>query len=344
MFLRQPVRERRKSLTAIAGAGDDHPAVDGDADTVALGRHKPRGVGVGGVAGHGEAEGGRAGFRDRVPLTTVVAGHEDPAVVLAPERLGTRGAADHAVRVLNFAVFGLVGRHVVRPHAARAAFPRLPVIVAEPHAAARDAHDHALRRVGPGVDRVDARLVIPAAEPLATFGPVPQRAVQRPGCTAVGRMKQAAGQRAAPQCVGRRGVHRQGPHHLQPPRDLLSAFGADCRRLVVGSRRIDGHADFRPGVARVVAAVQLGPEVTVPQRRVPRVVTRIVQHVDHRHAGEGVGGDRPRALTRTQHEEAFARRHQQTIAHLETFGTENEIIRPTTPASRKPRLRATPRR
>src|SRR3546814_13316348 len=86
--------------------------------------------------------------------------------MLAPHRLRRGGAGREAVRVLDRGVVDAVGRHVGGGEALAAERPARAVVLAEPHAAAGDA-EHALPAVARiDAKRVDAGIVVAAAEPL----------------------------------------------------------------------------------------------------------------------------------------------------------------------------------
>jgi hypothetical protein len=151
-------------------------------------------------------------------------------------------------------------------------------------------------------DRVDAGVVAAAAHPLLARGVKPQRLVQLPARAAVGRAKQAAGQRAAPHravaIVGERPDERRRPFRL---------LGLG-RRL----RRILRSRDLGPRRAAVAGAMQLDAEVAVIERREPRAVVGDERErdvvADERRARELVA-----LAARLGDEQSFSRGQQELV-------------------------------
>src|SRR3546814_11937083 len=108
-------------------------------------------------------------------MSPAVVGAEDAGGVLAPHGLRRRRADRQAVRVLDGGIVDPVGWHVGGGEPLAAEAPALARILAPPHAAAGDA-DHqpaAVARID--ADRVDAGVVVAAAEPFRARRLVPTR-------------------------------------------------------------------------------------------------------------------------------------------------------------------------
>src|SRR5439155_7989944 len=179
--------------------------------------------------------------------------------------------------------------HELRVHPLRGELPAAAGVRALPYAAARD-RDRDLLAIE--ADRVDARLVVAAAEPLRALFAVPQRAQQRPALAPVGGMKEPAGNGAGPEILARafeRPDLQQLPRHL-----VIGSFG------LAG---IGGRGDFAPGFAAVVRAVQLHSEVAEVQRGVNGLGVR--EDRAHRIAEEVRFADPP--IASIDDEQAFAR-------------------------------------
>src|SRR5437660_10458768 len=119
-------------------------------------------------------------------------------MVLGVEHVRPRRRLHEPVHVLDVLVHAALGRHELRVHTLRGELPAAPGVRALPYAAARD-RDRDLLAIE--ADRVDARLVVAAAEPLRALFAVPQRAQQRPALAPVGGMEQPAGNGAGPEIL-----------------------------------------------------------------------------------------------------------------------------------------------
>ena len=131
----QAARQRGEGLAAVAGAVDHETSVDGNAVFVLDARHKPGGVRIMGVDGHGKAEDGRFDIGELGKCFGAVLGQKDPVMVLAPDRVGIGGAAREAVDVLEKLVVGGVGRRIVGTETFAAKAPAVAAIGAFPDTA-----------------------------------------------------------------------------------------------------------------------------------------------------------------------------------------------------------------
>ena len=100
--------------------------------------------------------------------------------MLHPEHVGVGPALRDHVRVLDVLLELLVGRHEIGAHALCGELPLPAAVARRPHAAARDADLHVTRIARVDADRVDARLIGAAAEPLLAARVVPQRRDRAP--------------------------------------------------------------------------------------------------------------------------------------------------------------------
>src|SRR5204863_10195946 len=111
---------------------------------------------------------------------------EHAVVVLRPEHFGFRHALCEAMHILDVGVVAALGWHEFGVHALAGELPALAAVGALPGAAARDGDGDL---AASAADRMDARLVVAAAEPLRTFLALPKRAHQRPALAPVGRVE-----------------------------------------------------------------------------------------------------------------------------------------------------------
>ena len=208
--------------------------------------------------GDGEAEFGWRDVGDVVPRFQAVGGMEDAVVMLGPENIGSGGALDNAVDVLDAGLEFEVGGHVVGVHAVGLAGAGLAVIFRKPNAAAGDAGSDAVGMPRIDADGMNAGIIGAAAKPLLTAGMVPKGFDQAPGIAAIFGTKEAARYRAAPKRFRRR---FEGPDfHELPGNDFAAAI------LILGPfrlRRIGGHGDFLPSVAAVARVVKFRAEMAV---------------------------------------------------------------------------------
>src|SRR5882672_6681269 len=130
------------------------------------------------------------------------------------------------MRILNQGIQLPFGRREVSAHA----LPDTPgraAVASAPGAAARNTNDDVVGVVGMNADRVNARHVVAAAEPLLTLRHPPQTFDERPGASAVIGAEQAPWQRAGPDAFRRaRMIPFKNPDLLKGPRvRILGAFG-----------------------------------------------------------------------------------------------------------------------
>ena len=131
-------------------------------------------------------------------------------------------------------------------------------------------------------DRVDAGVVVAAAEPLRARRQVPEAVDELPRVAAVVGAEQPARDRAAPQHARLVGVARlDRPAELRRPHDLALRHRVDVLDAL-GLGRVLGRRDLVPRVAAVVAAVEVHAEVPVVERRVDGAVARIAHGVGDR--------------------------------------------------------------
>jgi len=123
-------------------------------------------------------------------------------VVLDPQHVGRRRALHHAVRILDVLILLAFGRHEIGLHAGRRQLPARAAVARLPDAAARHRDGDMLRVARVDEHRVNAGVVIAAAEPVAAAPIEPERIVQRPAVAAVGRAEQARRQAAGPERSG----------------------------------------------------------------------------------------------------------------------------------------------
>ena len=116
---------------------------------------------------------------------------------------------------------------------------------------------------------------------------VPERAVQFPGLTAVGGSEKPPGNGAGPEharLVGAAGF--EDPDLLQGPGNLDLAKGIHDDGRIIGFLGILRRIKFLPGVAGIGRPVDLGPEVSVLDRRVERSIASIGEDGRHLDAEE----------------------------------------------------------
>ena len=200
--LRQAHAQAVEAAAAVVRSVDHQRAVDRHAPLVGHARNEPRGLRIARVRGHGEAEARQRHAGELLPRRRIVRRTPDAVVMLDPEHVGRGRTANHTMRVLHVRVVGLLGRHVRGLHAPGLRRPRRAIVAGDPDAAATDAHQQLAGASRMRADRVDARHVVAATEPLAAAGLVPQRLVQLPARTAVVGAEQAAGQGAGPDHAG----------------------------------------------------------------------------------------------------------------------------------------------
>src|SRR5438132_2892978 len=173
--------------------------------------------------GDGEAELRRSDRRDFLPARRAVGRAKDAVMVLRIEHLGPRGRLHHAVDVLDVLVVLALRRKVIGVHAARRELPAFAVIGALPYAAARNGDGELARIARIDADRVDARGVVTAAEPLSALLAIPEAAHERPALAPVARAEKPARDGAGPERVARR-FERPDLHEL-PRRFVIAALG-----------------------------------------------------------------------------------------------------------------------
>ncbi len=200
--------------------------------------------------------------------------------MLRPKDLGSRRALRQAMHILDVGIVAALRRHEFGVHAFAGELPARAAVGALPGAAAGDRDGHFFTVEA---DRVDAGLVVAAAEPFGTLLAIPQRAHQRPALAAVAGPEQASGNAARPEivaCAFERPDLHQLPGHL-----VIVAF-----RL----GGVSGSRDLVPGVAAIIGTVELDAEMAEVQRCIDGLALR--QHGAHGIAEEVRFADRPAAF------------------------------------------------
>ena len=120
---------------------------------------------------------------------------------------------------------------------------------------------------------MDAWKVVSAPHPLLSLGPVPEGPHQPPGSASIRRVKEPARDGAAPERFRPARVGLEDPDLVRAPGPRSAAH----RVAIVGVGgllRPARRGDLLPGLSAIARAMQLGPEVPVPHRRVERPVSR----------------------------------------------------------------------
>ena len=162
-------------------------------------------------------------------------------------------AAQRATRCgsCNRAVAGLLGRHIGRIQAFAEHRPRRAAVATFPDTTTRNRKKHAVRIARIGRYRVNASIVIAAAEPPGALRHVPQRGAELPAFAAIVGAEQAGRNRADP----------------QPARMVTAAAlqrpDLEQRRRAGGIGRKGRRGEFLPATAVVIRAMQLRTEMAV---------------------------------------------------------------------------------
>ena len=184
---------------------------------------------------------------------------------------------------------------------------------------------------------MNPRQVGAAADPGLPPGVVPERFDERPGLAAVGRTKEAARDRPAPQRARLGAAGRfERPDFFELPASRSPLHGIKIDRAF-GGLGIDRNAHLVPGRARVGGAMELDAEVAVVERGVNGPVARVGQRHRHVVPQERRAGDLPTRAVALDREQSFASSNEKSREHRRPPSALWVFSRPRAPEKRRPR-------